>query len=71
MNTLLPYLMALAAPASTAAGPPASGIQRVAWLQGCWEAASPERVVDEHWMAPRGTSMVGVARTVRRVRKGW
>jgi rhodanese-related sulfurtransferase len=42
-----------------------SGIQRVAWLQGCWESASNERVVEEHWMAPRGTSMVGVGRTVR------
>jgi hypothetical protein len=65
MNMLLPYLMALAVPASAADGTPASGIQRVAWLQGCWEAASPERVIEEHWMAPRGTSMVGVGRTVR------
>jgi hypothetical protein len=65
MSTLLTYMVALAVPASTAAGTPASGIQRVAWLQGCWEAASPERVIEEHWMAPRGTSMVGIARTVR------
>lgn len=56
---------ALAGLASAAgADAPAPGIQRVAWLQGCWEAASPERTVEEHWMAPRGSSMVGVGRTV-------
>jgi rhodanese-related sulfurtransferase len=64
MNGLSPYLLALAAAASN--GPASgSGIQRVAWLQGCWEAASPERVIEERWMPPRGTSMVGVGRTVR------
>jgi hypothetical protein len=41
------------------------GIQRVAWLQGCWEAASAGRVVEEQWTAPRGRSMVGLSRTVR------
>ena len=55
--------------ASTGAGAGATeaagGIQRVAWLQGCWETASPERTVEEHWMAPRGGSMLGVGRTVR------
>ena len=43
----------------------AAGIQRVAWLQGCWELASKDRTVEEHWMAPRGKSMLGVSRTVR------
>ncbi len=42
-----------------------SGIQRVAWLQGCWETVSPQRTIEEQWMAPRGRSMVGVSRTVR------
>ena len=41
------------------------GVQRLAWLQGCWEAASDERTVEEQWMAPRGDSMVGSSRTVR------
>lgn len=56
---------AMAASASSPATEAAVGIARVAWLQGCWESASPERTVEEHWMAPRGTSMVGVGRTVR------
>ena len=40
-------------------------IDRVAWLQGCWESVSPQRTVEEQWMAPRGHSMIGVGRTVR------
>ena len=51
--------------ATASAVPEPAGIQRVAWLQGCWEQASPERIVEEQWMAPRGKSMVGVGRTVR------
>jgi hypothetical protein len=44
---------------------PVVAIDRVVWLQGCWESASPERTVEEHWMSPRGRSMIGVGRTVR------
>ena len=46
--------------------PPAqapTGIARVAWLQGCWELSSPPRTVEEHWMAPRGKTMIGSGRT--------
>jgi hypothetical protein len=58
--------MALAGlPSAAGADAPAAGIQRVAWLRGCWEATSPDRTVEEHWMAPRGSSMVGVGRTMR------
>jgi len=45
--------------------PSVKGIDRVAWLQGCWETASGDRSVEEQWMAPRGGSMLGVSRTVR------
>jgi hypothetical protein len=40
-------------------------LDRIAWLQGCWESRSASRVVEEHWMAPRGGSMIGTGRTVR------
>jgi uncharacterized protein DUF6265 len=40
-------------------------IQDVAWMQGCWEMVTPERMVEEHWMAPRGGSMLGLGRTTR------
>jgi len=39
-------------------------IDRVAWLQGCWQSASGPRVIEEQWMAPRGGSMLGTGRTV-------
>jgi hypothetical protein len=45
--------------------PATAGIQALAWLQGCWEAVSAGRVVEEQWTAPRGRSMVGLSRTVR------
>jgi Domain of unknown function (DUF6265) len=41
------------------------GIQRVAWLRGCWEMSTPDRTVEEQWMVPRGGSMMGMSRTVR------
>ena len=42
-----------------------AGVDRVAWLQGCWEMRSPQGTVEEQWMAPRGGAMIGVGRTVR------
>lgn len=42
-----------------------SGIERVAWLRGCWEARNSRRTVEEQWMAPRAHSMVSMGRTVR------
>jgi len=43
----------------------AVGIDRVAWLQGCWQTTSAQTIVEEHWMVPRGGAMIGVGRTVR------
>jgi hypothetical protein len=40
-------------------------IDRVAWLHGCWQMTTPQSIVDEQWMAPRGGTMIGVGRTVR------
>lgn len=38
----------------------------LSWLAGCWrhEANGGEVVIDEHWMAPRGGTMLAVSRTV-------
>jgi len=41
------------------------GVQRLTWLQGCWAIDTPERVVEEHWMAPRAGSLLGMSRTLR------
>jgi hypothetical protein len=49
---------------------PQIGIDRVAWLRGCWRTTpSPTggdaAVIEEQWMAPRGGTMIGMGRTVR------
>jgi hypothetical protein len=34
-------------------------------MAGCWERRSGARLVEEHWLAPRGGMMLGVGRTTR------
>ena len=58
-------LLSVAACASFVSAQPAAGLQRLAWLQGCWRIDAGARVVDEQWMAPRAGTMLGSARTVR------
>jgi hypothetical protein len=53
------------AAAAAVAEVPASGIERIGWLAGCWESADAARGVEESWMAPRGGTMLGAGRTVR------
>ena len=43
----------------------AAGMARLSWLQGCWAISTSGREVEEYWMAPKGTSMLGVGRTLR------
>jgi hypothetical protein len=43
-------------------------IDRVAWMHGCWQRTTPQSIVEEHWLAPRGGTMIGVGRTVRGAR---
>ena len=42
-----------------------SGIERAAWLEGCWESAAPGRTVEESWLPAKGGNMIGVGRTIR------
>ena len=53
--------------AAQPASPPAAPltIDRVAFLQGCWEQASERQSIEEQWTAPRGGTMLSVGRTVR------
>lgn len=37
----------------------------LSWLAGCWELKNGDRLIEEHWMAPRGGLMLGMARTLR------
>jgi Domain of unknown function (DUF6265) len=61
MRSLLLMLFGLVQQASA----PAIGIDDVAWLTGCWEYSSGSRSVEEHWLAPRGRTMMNVGRTVQ------
>ena len=65
MIAALTALLMLAAGEQSAAAQSAMGIQRAAWLQGCWEMASPDRSVEEFWTPAKGGSMIGVSRTIR------
>lgn len=42
-----------------------TGIERVAWMAGCWSLSSGGRTVEEQWMAPRGGAMLALSRTVK------
>jgi hypothetical protein len=65
MKTLSLAVCALLPAASLAAqGAPAPRLGDVAWLQGCWVATTPGRVIEENWTAPRGGSMIGISRTI-------
>ena len=64
-RTFVGVLVLVVITAASADGRQSSGIQRVAWLQGCWEMIAGPRTIEEHWMAPRGNSMIGMGRTVR------
>ena len=50
---------------STVPADAASGVEQLAWLQGCWQSVSGDRVVEEQWTAPRAGSMLGIGRTTR------
>jgi hypothetical protein len=39
-------------------------VEQVGWLAGCWEHVTPQRRVEEHWMAPRGHTMLSAGRTI-------
>jgi hypothetical protein len=40
-------------------------LSRVSWLSGCWELRAGARRVEEQWMVPRGSVMLGMSRTAR------
>lgn len=39
-------------------------LSSLGWLSGCWQRTTPERIVEEQWMAPAGGVMLGMSRTV-------
>jgi hypothetical protein len=51
--------------ASALAGQGSARVEQVGWLTGCWETSSAQRTIEEHWLPPRGGTMLGMGRTVR------
>ncbi|MFO1375411.1 MAG: DUF6265 family protein [Steroidobacteraceae bacterium] len=56
-------IIALAA-SSVSADVPPTGLERLAWLSGCWGTSDANRVSQEQWMRPLGGNMIGMSRTV-------
>ena len=50
------------APAAPAAGDAADPLAAVAFLAGQWRRETPRMVHEEHWMPPRGGTLIGMAR---------
>ncbi|MBM4130063.1 hypothetical protein FJ250_03410 [bacterium] len=46
-------------------------IARAAWLAGTWEMGEAGDLTEEHWLPPRGDSMLAVSRTVSAGRLAW
>jgi hypothetical protein len=42
-----------------------ASIDGLSWLAGCWSRVRADGLTEEHWMAPRGGTMLGMSRTVR------
>jgi hypothetical protein len=75
MRTLTAAMLSLTFVVLTAPAHPIAGIRdegaiagaevdRLAWLAGCWTQPRANGLVEEHWMTPRGASMLGMSRTV-------
>jgi hypothetical protein len=58
------FLLVLAAAVQASLQSPI-GVERLAWMTGCWEATSAQGTIEEHWLAPRGQTMLSLGRTVR------
>jgi hypothetical protein len=65
MHLLTALLLASSLAAAVMPGPETPSIDRLAWLTGCWSRARANGMTEEHWMAPRGGTMLGMSRTVR------
>lgn len=46
-------------------------IARAAWLAGTWEMGEAGDLTEEHWLPPRGDTMLAVSRTVSGGRLAW
>src|SRR5688572_21205463 len=45
--------------------PAKASVDQVAWISGAWSGTLGDRTIEQHWMTPLGTSMVGMYRSIR------
>jgi hypothetical protein len=64
-RTSLLILLTLCSTAQPQTSPSKPTLQDFAWLAGQWRIEQADRLVDEHWMAPVGGLMMGMARNVQ------
>lgn len=61
-----PSFAQTAAPAAIGSTPAASAtIQQVAFIAGQWRGTMGDRIIEQHWMAPLGPSMIAMFRNVQ------
>jgi hypothetical protein len=61
---LVGLLMIFAAVTVNSSGQSSATTADLAFLTGCWKFERNDRIVEEHWLAPSGGSLLGVSRTV-------
>jgi hypothetical protein len=62
ISALLAVFVGLASVSAQAAAP---GIDKLAWLAGCWQGQFGEAGTVEQWLPPAGGTMLGMSRTVK------
>ena len=62
---IAPVLLVLALTAAVSVPTAPVSLSPLSWLAGCWKRETPERVVEEQWMAPAGGVMLGMSRALR------
>ncbi len=65
MKTSICLTVGLFAALTAAASAPPGSAADFAWLAGHWCVASADEVVEEHWLAARGSPYLGMSRTVK------
>ena len=65
MIALLATVVAAEAQGTGSPVPAKASVDQVAWISGAWSGTLGDRTIEQHWMTPLGTSMVGMYRSIR------
>ena len=65
MKTLWLFIIFLCLAGNALAQDTKPDINSLKWITGCWESNENNKLVTEQWMKPAGSTMIGMARTVK------